>query len=60
MRRAIAVFRICCQRCDGIRSGRFQGTQINHLIWGALMSKADIVTFLTELLGAPGQCEAQH
>ena len=45
---------------DGIRSGRFQGTQINHLTWGALMTKADIVTFLTELFGAPGRCEARH
>ena len=45
---------------DGITSGRFQGTQINQLTWGALMTKADIVTFLTELFGAPGQYEARH
>jgi hypothetical protein len=36
---------------DGIRSGRFRGEQVDHLVWRATVSRIEIETLLNELYG---------
>lgn len=45
---------------DGIKSGRFHGAQVDHLVWAAVMTRNEIVTFLAEVFGPPGRYEQHH
>lgn len=41
----------------GISDGRFRGAQVDPLVWAALMSKAELLAFLDEVYGDPGEYE---
>ena len=46
--------------CTGIRSGRFRGTQVDHLVRAALVTKTEINSFLDDVYGPPGEYEQRH
>jgi hypothetical protein len=45
---------------DAIRSGRFRGEQVDHLVWRANVDRAQIQVLMTEVYGPPGTYEARH
>ena len=45
---------------DAIRAGRLRGEQVDHLVWRATVTVAEVEALMAEVYGPPGAYEAYH
>jgi hypothetical protein len=45
---------------DAIRSGRLRGEQVDHLVWRATVTVAEVEALMADVYGPPGAYEGRH